>query len=249
MQLTERVHLIGGGPFTGFGLSSGADCHIYAIDGGSEAAIIDAGLGAADGLAQTLANLDDSGVGNGNVSHAFITHYHADHVGGAAAMREALGLRVAMDATVQSIVEAGDEQSTSLDAARRVGIFPEDYVLAPCPVDDPLEDSDTRQIGDLEVQFLRTPGHSDGHGSFVVSGDGQSHLFSGDAVFWAGRTLTQSVPDCDVVAMCDSILRLEALDFQGFFPGHGGLSITGGKIHVEFAANRIRELGVPPNLI
>ena len=44
MQLTEFVHLVGSGQ-SGFSLTDPLDCHVYLLDGGSELALIDTGVG------------------------------------------------------------------------------------------------------------------------------------------------------------------------------------------------------------
>ena len=44
MKLTDNVYLVGSG-MLGFGLTDDYDCHMYLLDGGSEAALIDAGGG------------------------------------------------------------------------------------------------------------------------------------------------------------------------------------------------------------
>jgi hypothetical protein len=46
MRLWERIQLVGSGD-GGFGLTDPFDCHVYAVDGGGEPALIDAGIGAA----------------------------------------------------------------------------------------------------------------------------------------------------------------------------------------------------------
>ena len=44
MQLTTRVHVVGSG-WLGFGLSHDLDCHVYLVNGLTEMALIDAGVG------------------------------------------------------------------------------------------------------------------------------------------------------------------------------------------------------------
>jgi len=85
---------VGGGRF-GFGLSAPLDCHIYLLDGGDELALVDAGIGGSVGdTQQILANIEAEGYDPDNVSTLLLTHYHADHAGGAAELRDALGLSV-----------------------------------------------------------------------------------------------------------------------------------------------------------
>jgi len=115
VKLTDRLHLIGSGA-NGFGLSHRSDCHVYLLDGNSEAAIIDAGAGVdMDLLMERLAT---SGVHRDRIRHLFVTHAHADHAGGAAALRESLGVAVSSSAEVATILEAGDERGASVDIGK-----------------------------------------------------------------------------------------------------------------------------------
>jgi hypothetical protein len=68
-------------------------------------------------------------------------------------------------------------------------------------------------------------------------------------VFWAGQVLLQAIPDCDLGESLASILRLEQLQYDAFFPGHGPVTLTGGRQHVEMAAKTIRSLGLPRNIV
>ena len=64
MQLTDRIHLVASGA-QGFGLTHPSDCHAYLIDGGSEAALIDAGAGV--DAAPLFARLAGTGVATDRV--------------------------------------------------------------------------------------------------------------------------------------------------------------------------------------
>jgi glyoxylase-like metal-dependent hydrolase (beta-lactamase superfamily II) len=247
LQLIEDVHLVGGGAFSGMGLSSGGDCHVYLVDGGSELFLIDCGLGTS--FEEIMSNVRADGFEPEQIKGLFLTHYHADHAGGASLFHERLGLWVAAGSDAAAALEAGDETVTSLALARSAGIFPPEYKLRPCPVADPLEDGATREIGRLRLQFIATPGHCHGHGSYLLTGGARSVLFAGDSVFWAGQLLLQAVPDCDLQASLKSILKLEPLGFDAFLPGHGALTLSGGHQHVEAAAKTIRSLGIPRNLV
>ena len=81
MQLTERVYLVGSGS-VGFSITHSSDCHIYLIDGGDELALIDAGTGL--GKDEILELIEAHGFSLDDVRYLFLTHYHADHAGGAA---------------------------------------------------------------------------------------------------------------------------------------------------------------------
>ena len=247
MRLLEHVYLVGGGPFTGMGLTTGGDCHVYLVDGGSELALIDCGLG--DSFEAVVKNIRSHGFEPDQVKKLFLTHYHADHAGGASTFQERLGLSVAIGASSSSALEAGDEDATSLRIARDAGIYPADYRLRPCPVADPLADGDIRQVGSVQLQYISTPGHCQGHGSYLLTGSPKPVLFAGDSVFWAGQILLQAVPDCDLQASLASVLALEKEEFDAFLPGHGAVTVSDGHQHVKMAADRIRALGLPRNLV
>jgi glyoxylase-like metal-dependent hydrolase (beta-lactamase superfamily II) len=160
-----------------------------------------------------------------------------------------LGVSVAIASEGKAALEAGDEDATSVAAARTAGIYPADYKLRGCAVADALEDGATRKVGNVSLRFLSTPGHCQGHGSYLMTGSGRSVLFAGDAVFWTGQILLQAIPDCDLQAALGSVLKLEQLDFETLLPGHGAITLSGGHQHVEMAAKTIRSLGIPRNLV
>jgi glyoxylase-like metal-dependent hydrolase (beta-lactamase superfamily II) len=249
MQLTQNIYLVGGGPFSGFGLTPDADSHVYLVDGGTELALIDCGLGLDAGFAALTANIRAAGFEPDDVSRAFITHYHGDHAGGALRVKQEYGARLAVSAHGAAALESGDEETTGFAAARAAGIFPEESGLSPTPIDDPLDDGDELTVGSATIRFVATPGHCGGHGSYVLTDPGPSALFAGDAVFWAGRILLQAVPDCDLAESNASVQRLAALEFDAFLPGHGAITVAGGSIHPQMAAAEIDNLAVPKGIL
>jgi glyoxylase-like metal-dependent hydrolase (beta-lactamase superfamily II) len=247
LRLLENVYLVGGGPVAGLGLTTGGDCHVYLVDGGSELALIDCGLGTS--FETVIGHIKDDGFDPGRIKRLFLTHYHGDHAGGAAKFHDELGVEVAIASEARAALETGDEEATSLAAARAAGIYPADYRLQGCAVADALEDGETRQVGTVNIRFLSTPGHCRGHGSYLMTGSGRPVLFAGDAVFWTGQILLQAIPDCDLQAALGSVLKLEQLDFETLLPGHGAFTLSGAHQHVEMAAKTIRSLGIPRNLV
>ena len=142
--------MVGGGSFTGFGLSSDFDAHVYLLDGGDGAcALVDCGMGSAAGMARVLARIEAAGVDPGSIETLLLTHFHTDHAGGAARYRERLGAAVAIGRDAAAALEAGDHTATQFAPAQAAGIFPADYTYPPCPVDDPLADGDVRSVGRL----------------------------------------------------------------------------------------------------
>lgn len=249
MRLTEHVYLVGGGPFTGFGLTSGPDSHIYLIDGGEELVLIDSGLGLDESFDQLADNIAGHGFDPADIGVVALTHYHGDHAGGAARAQRDFGAALAIDHAAAAHLESGDEEVTGLRAAREAGVLPAEARLEGCSVDMPLHEGDEIPVGAGSLRFVPTPGHCKGHGSFLLSGLGSPSLFTGDALFWAGRILLQAVPDCDLQASLASLVRMADLEFEGFFPGHGALAVTGGGVHAEMARSEVESLGVPKGII
>ena len=249
MRLTPDVVLVGGGLLTGFGLSETFDSHVYLIDGGDEFALIDCGMGTAEGLAAVRAGISDAGIKGERVRRLFLTHYHTDHAGGARTFRDTMGLRVAIGDHARVALEQADHEATQFTRAAAAGFAPPGYTYPPCPVDDPVADGQEINVGRLTVTYVATPGHCAGHGSYFVTGGQRTYLFSGDSVFAGGRIQLQAIPDCDLQKSLASIRRMHQLHFDALLPGHGAVALMGGRDHVRIAIDAIDRLAVPANLV
>ncbi len=249
MRLTRDICLVGGGN-TGFGLSAPLDCHIYVIDGGNEAAIVDAGMGGKYGATdQILVNIQEAGVDLEKISTLFLTHYHADHAGGAADFHNRLGLEVIGSPLAMATLAIGDEEQISLPFAKRAGFYPADYVFEPCPGRGTLIEGATIRVGDLSVTAYETPGHSDGHVSLLVEGGDRRYLIGGDLIFYGGTIIAQNIPDCSIQKYAASTLKMAEVEFDALLPGHFSISLTDGKRHVDQAAAQFRQLMIPRNAL
>lgn len=116
------------------------------------------------------------------------THVHADHITGARKLREVAGSRIAHPA---------------LDRL-------------PC-VDVPLEEGKPLEVGELRIEPIHTPGHTDNHFAYLVG----ERVFTGDALLidGCGRTDFQSG---NADALYDSVRRkLFSLPPETLvYPGH-----------------------------
>jgi hydroxyacylglutathione hydrolase len=249
MKLREDIYLVGGGNL-GFNLSGALDCHIYLLDGGDELALVDTGLGDAASLAQVLANIEADGIDPARITKLILTHYHADHAGGAAAWAERLGLKVFGSPLTAQAISTGDEAMIALDVARRAGFYPADYTLRPCPVEGVLREGESFRVGALTLHPIETPGHCRGHLSFLLDSPSASRaLLGADLVFHGGTILLQNIHDCSIEEYAASVFKVAELDFDAFFPGHFAFSLRDGKRHVLAAASAFRQLGVPRNVL
>lgn len=247
MNVAERIHLVGSGAM-GFGLTDPFDCHVYLVDGGDELALVDVGAGM--GAQAIVENVRRAGFDPGRIRHLLLTHAHGDHAGGVARMASLLDRpAVYVSRAVAGFVRAGDERGVSIDVAKQVGIYPPDYRLEPCEVDVELEGGDTVSVGDLTLRALDTPGHSDGHVSYLLEHEGRRTLFAGDVVFFGGKILLQAIHDCRLDALIGSLRALRGLGVDALLPGHVTLSLTDGQRHIERANEVLDRLLIPEQLV
>lgn len=246
MRLTERIYLVGSGA-TGMGLSHPNDCHVYLLDGGEELALVDAGIG--PGQSEILEHVRRDGFDPARIRYLLLTHAHADHAGGTAALSETLpDLQVSAAPESADYVRRGDEQAINLSLAKQVGLFPKDYVFRAAPVSRELSHEQEISVGDLRLRVLATPGHCTGHLCFLLDHDGRCHLFAGDTIFYGGRILMQRIWDCDLQAYLQSVKSLEDLGVDALLPGHLNLSLRDGQRHIDAAVRLIDQLLVPKNM-
>ncbi len=246
MRLTPQVHLVGSGA-GGFHLTDAYDCHVYLVDGGSEAALVDAGIGA--GTDEILANVRAAGVALDAVRLLLLTHAHPDHAGGAAPLRERLpALEIAASPPVAEWVGKGDEEAMSLEAGRRAEFYPPDYRFAACDVERELAEGDRLAVGSLSLEVVETPGHSDGHLSFLLRADDAVALFGGDLVFFGGQVSLEANWDCRIPAYAASMGKLRGASVDALLPGHHFVTLRDGQRHID-AANRLLERGFVPSSV
>jgi hydroxyacylglutathione hydrolase len=248
MKLTRDLHVVGGGRF-GFGLSGLLDCHVYVINGGAELALVDPGLGLNRDFDMILDNIREDGLDPKAIRKIVLTHYHCDHIGAACEAQQRLDAEVIAAKIAAPAIRTGDEKAVALDIAKAAGFYPTDYHLPPCPVHRELSEGDTLKVGSLTLQTWETPGHCDGHLSFLMTGGDRTYLIGADLVFWGGKILLQNIPDCRIDAYADSVLKVAKLDFAALIPGHLQISLRFGKEHVDKAAQAFQQLGVPANLL
>ena len=151
-----------------------SDNYIWLLHDGREALVVDPGE--AGGV---LALLDEHGL---RLRTILITHHHADHTGGVAALREATGAHVYGPA----------------------------FETLPEPVER-LDDGDRISVLGLDFEVLTVPGHTAGHIAYHCAGfDGAPLLFCGDTLFSAGcGRLFEGTP-AQMLASLDRLAALPA---------------------------------------
>ncbi len=181
------------------------NCSIFGDESTREAIVIDPGDGG--DVARVLAALTKHGL---KLKAIVITHAHIDHIGGAAKLKASTGAPVYMNAADQVLYDALDVQAGWLGMRT-----PETT-----EIDVDARDGDTLRCGTTEMQFIHTPGHT--QGSICVLIPAENKLLAGDTLFRdsIGRT---DLPGGDGRAILRSIHdRLLTLD-EGLevVAGHG----------------------------
>ncbi len=148
---------------------------------------------------------------------ALVTHYHPDHIGGEIHGQRIEGLAELLGRRGLKVYANKHEA----DGVKQVtGISDNDLVK--------VDSGDTLRIGEVEVEFLHTPGHTPGSQCFRI----QSSLVSGDTLFIQGCGRVD-LPGSNSEQMYHSLRKLNELPEDTILlPGHdygGGTSRTMGQ--------------------
>ena len=246
MRIDDNLHIVLSGAF-GFDLTNPFDCNVFMIKAGEDWIVFDSGAGIND--AEMFAAFEATGIPPERIRHLFLTHAHADHAGGAAALRDRFGVRIHAGSQTADIMEKGDEVKNGLARARAAGIYPADCHLHAVEVDQRMAENDLVTINDTVIRLIHTPGHSFDHVSYLVTSPGRTFLLAGDALFCGGKVVIQDIPDCNIGDICASVRKLAPpLEYQAFLPGHFNFSLRHGIRHAEAAMTFVRNFQCPPSM-
>lgn len=146
----------------------------------------------------------------GKLEYVMLTHGHYDHIGYAKQLADMFNAKIVTGEMENKFLST---PSLNLSVNHNIDIpaFSADILL---------KDNETFMLGETEVTYIHTPGHTSGGGCFIFD----DTLISGDTLFCEsyGRTDLPTGSNSD---MYSSILRLKNLsgDYR-VIPGHGPLS-------------------------
>jgi glyoxylase-like metal-dependent hydrolase (beta-lactamase superfamily II) len=204
MKITSNIFQVGGSEE-----SYPSDASVYIIIDKEEAALVDAGTGA--GCKQVLKNIDVLGVSPQDIKYLFLTHCHFDHTGGANVIRKATGCRIVAHKLDACYIEEGDNEVTG---ASWYGSF-----LEKTMVDIKINEKNEKfKIGDLEINFYHTPGHSPGSSVLTVISDRKLVLFGQDIHGPINDLLLSNRKD-----YCNSLEFMMSLEADILCEGHFGV--------------------------
>ncbi|MBJ6125170.1 MBL fold metallo-hydrolase [Microvirga sp. BT325] len=185
------------------------NCTLLWCEKTKKAAVVDPG-GDLDHIKQAIAQ---SGV---TVEKIILTHGHIDHAGGAAELREDLGVPVeGPHEADRFLLDRLAEQGQAYGFEARA-VTPDRW----------LNEGDTVTVGDLVLDVLHCPGHSPG--SVVLVSKDQRFALVGDVLF-QGSVGRVDLPGGDGKALIRSIKDklLPLGDDITFICGHGPMSTIG----------------------
>ncbi|GGI04485.1 MBL fold metallo-hydrolase [Egicoccus halophilus] len=109
------------------------------------------------------------------------------------------------------------------DAGIEVWGHPGDGELFPHAVDRELAGGETLTVGDLEVEVLHLPGHTEGSLLYLVHGESRPHLFSGDTLFpgGPGNTFGNADNHRRILDGLEELVFGRLPDETWVYPGHG----------------------------
>ena len=141
------------------------------------------------------------------LEYIFLTHGHFDHIGYAKQLADKFGAKIV----------TGKSNSKFLADPNYNLSFYYGEPLEPFNADILLSDGDVLMLGDSEIKYITTPGHTSGCGIFVFD----NTIISGDALFCEsyGRT---DLPTGDLSTLTESLKKIKGI--QGDYtiiPGHG----------------------------
>jgi glyoxylase-like metal-dependent hydrolase (beta-lactamase superfamily II) len=242
MKIVEDVYLVGGGLY-GIGISDDLDCNVFLIDGGSEMALVDSGVGA--GTSKIIDNIEKEGLDISKVKKLILTHAHLDHSGGTAELKRTLGLEVYISEIEKRYIEEGDEDAIGLNIAKRTGVYAGHFRLTPVKIDYGVRGGDSLKTGRYTIRVISTPGHSKGSICLLLEGHEKCVLFSGDTVFTRGELSLLNLPDSSLADYREGLKNLENLSVDSLLPSHSGFTIEKGQAHIDMALEALQHMELP----
>lgn len=145
------------------------------------------------------------------IKYILLTHGHFDHIGFARELK---------DKTSAKVVIGKDDKSLLSDNQLNLSIPFLGVTIPQVNADLTLNDGDKLKLGNTDITFISTPGHTKGSGCYIID----NNIFTGDTLMKLsmGRT---DFPTGSDKEMMNSLKRLSQFEGEyNIYPGHGSFS-------------------------
>ncbi|MBK6578205.1 MAG: MBL fold metallo-hydrolase [Sandaracinaceae bacterium] len=173
--------------------------------GGSTAVLIEPATPFEDELDAICEWVEEAEAAGTHVLAICATHHHPDHIGGAVALQERLGLPLWGHAKTAEALEGEVYFDALLEDGQRIELM--------------LDDDGTM----LTLECVHTPGHAWGHLCFFEPSS--RALIAGDMIAGVGSILVEK-HDGDMGLYLESLARMKALGASCLLPAHGGVIVN-----------------------
>jgi glyoxylase-like metal-dependent hydrolase (beta-lactamase superfamily II) len=197
----------------------------YLIEAQDGLILVDAGSPGDEGIIhKAILSID-----RGDLRLIFITHAHIDHYGSAARLRQITSAPIAIHQADKEVMARGDTNLGSVRGAGKLVNFLLPVIerfLAPEPTSADVILTDGDDLGEFGLNsfILHTPGHTPGSSSLIVD---DCVAFAGDLLSSTGQPHLQRFYAHDWDQLPESLERLDELDLEWIYPGHGARPISG----------------------
>ncbi|MBD3287149.1 MBL fold metallo-hydrolase [candidate division WOR-3 bacterium] len=176
------------------------------------------------GVKRILARFRKYSIDPSEISLILLTHYHADHTGNAAELKDTLNVPVAIHETEADGLSKGHAPAKPVTGfARFLARMTERTKSPPCEADILLSDGFSLNAYGVEAKVIHTPGHSPGSCSVICK---SGEALTGDLVFghlFLNRRKPAEPMFCDDQEQArQSIRKLLSYEPAIIYPGHGG---------------------------
>jgi glyoxylase-like metal-dependent hydrolase (beta-lactamase superfamily II) len=228
--------------------------HFFLLEQEGEVTLIDAGLSGYRGMLEPA--LAEIGRSIGDVKAVVLTHADPDHVGFAGELHEQHGIPVYIHRADSERARNGKTKATDGSPVEMLKTLRHSHTRralrhmignggakqAKLPNVIAFDDGDELDVPG-RLRAIHTPGHTDGH--CVLLATSEHALFVGDAInnvdLGTGESGAQVAPrmaNTSTVQAYDSLARIEELDAQTLYFGHGDQSTAGTRAIVAEARSR-----------
>lgn len=178
------------------------NCYLLTDKDTGEMAVVDPG----DRSDKLIEYINSNG---GKLKYVLLTHGHFDHIGYAKQLADMFNAKIVCSENADKYLS---DNRLNLSARHD-----EVENITPFNADVLLKDGDKFALGNTEITFICTPGHTDGCGCYIFD----DIIISGDTLFCEsyGRT---DFENSSFTQMTDSLKRLRDIeDDYTVLPGHG----------------------------